>query len=748
MTITQELKTTKPAVYLARKGIAFRESGKELIIRCVFNDCDSDSKGKEAHLYKNAETGQYDCKKCGTQGNLVTLAKHFGDPIQDIAVNPTHPTTKSSRIPTKFDESQVESCHRSLPLDIRQYLNARGITDEIIEQYKLGWGIFYRKYWITIPIPDINGKFIFFKLRRDPNAGNDKITYPKGVEAQLYGWETLSKLNKRLVICEGELDRLALLSKNIDAVTSTHGAGTFKEDWIKEIIKNKKQLYICFDNDKAGKTGADKVARMMEISGKDIYLINLPQDVGEGGDITDYLIKLNKKPEDLFNKYAEKFDPSKKTNRILQIPSIQQEVNYEDWQLTINEHFPDLLFPAEIGMSIMAQILIKEISNPFALVFVDVPSAGKTIAINFFSEIEGLTYATDKFTPASFVSNASNVKREKLEELDLLPRLQYKMFLIRDLSTIFSKREEDLNECLGLLTRVLDGEGLNTDTGVHGQRHYTGEYLFMILAGSTPIQPRVWKMMGNLGSRLFFLNMGSREKSEEELAEQITTLAYKEKEKSCRLATKSFLQTLWYKNPQGIEWNKSQDAKEHKIIIARCARLLAKLRGVINVWKDKSLDGEAYDYTQPVIEKPDRINQLFYNLCRGHAVVCGRKQIISDDLRLIVELAIDSAPTIRAKLFRKLLENNGVMKTNIVESALNCSKPTALKEMEALKILGVCNQTQESDGLVGEPEKILHLSEDFHWFLTDECRLIRKLQPNQKHEEIDETEDTLANLPY
>jgi len=165
-----------------------------------------------------------------------------------------------------------------------------------------------------------------------------------------------------------------------------------------------------------------------------------------------------------------------------------------------------------MGLSIISQILIKEISNPFALVLVDVPSSGKTIAINFFDRIPELTYATDKFTPASFVSNASNVKKEDLKNIDLLPKLKYKMFLIRDLATIFSKRDDDLNECLGILTRVLDGEGLNTDTGVHGQRQYVGEYLFMILGASTPLPRKVWKMMGSLGSRLFFLNLGSKKK--------------------------------------------------------------------------------------------------------------------------------------------------------------------------------------------------------------------------------------------
>ena len=114
-------------------------------------------------------------------------------------------------------------------------------------------------------------------------------------------------------------------------------------------------------------------------------------------------------------------------------------------------------------------------------------------------------------------------------------------------------------------------------------------------------------------------------------------------------------------------------------------------------------------------------------------------QISQEDLKLIIELAIASSPTIRAKLFRKLLENNGEMKTGEVMSALNCSRPTAHKEMEALKILGVCHIMQDSYGEVGEPEKILHLAEDFKWVLDDECKAIRgiSLLPKQ---------NTLADL--
>ncbi|MFH0853440.1 MAG: toprim domain-containing protein [bacterium] len=731
--------------YLTQKSIPFRESGGELITKCLFHNCDEDSRTDEAHLYFSVETGQYDCKKCGEKGNIVTLAKHLGDSIQDIALKPRVSTKKPGR--TAFGSALVESCYLALPARIRQYLNARGITDAVVDEYKLGYGSFYSSWWITIPIKDSVGNYIYFKLRQDPTLGDRKMTSQSKIKAQLYDWQAVESADGTLVICEGELDRLLLVSRGVNAVTGTHGAPTFSGEWIDYILQNKKikKIYVCFDYDKAGREGAERLAGLLNSEGNvDVYIVALPPEVGEHGDVTNYFMNFGGTVEDLMNKYAMSVTDFEKILRVVKLDKPKRETTIEDWQQIVRGYFPELLFPSEVGLSIISQILIKDITNPFALVLVDVPSAGKTISINFFSEIKELTYASDKFTPASFVSNASNVQKEKLSEIDLLPRLRYKMFLLRDLSTIFSKRDDDLNECLGLLTRVLDGEGLNTDSGIHGQRQYVGEYLFMILAGSTPIPPRVWKMMGNLGSRLFFLNMGVKEKSEEELAEQLTSLAYKEKEKVCRKITKGFLQTLWNKYPEGVEWNKPADAHEIKILITRCAKLLANLRGVINIWKEKYQDGDTYDYTQPVIEKPDRINQLFYNLCRGHALVCGRTQIHQDDLRLIVELAIDSAPNIRAKLFRKILDQNGTIKTSGVMDALSCSRPTALKEMEALKILKVGYISDESYGEVGQPEKVFRLNKNFEWFLSDECRNIRglplKIEPKVAQQ------DTLADL--
>jgi len=300
-----ELQTITIKEYLTRKGISFKEQNGELITRCLFNNCDNDSKGDEKHLYFDAQTGQYDCKKCGEKGNIITLAKHLGDSIDDIALNPRKSTKNIGKY-RKFDPSLVETCHQAIPDHIRQYLHARGITDAIVSDFKLGWGEFYGKWWITIPIQDIDGNFVFFKLRQDPNEGDEKITYPRGIEAQIYGWETLKTATDKIVICEGEFDRLILLSKGIPTITSTHGAMTFKQEWCKRLT-NVSKIYVCFDNDEAGKKGAERVAKMVESDRNETYIITLPNEVGEGGDITDYFVKLNGNPDDLFEKYAKEY---------------------------------------------------------------------------------------------------------------------------------------------------------------------------------------------------------------------------------------------------------------------------------------------------------------------------------------------------------------------------------------------------------------------------------------------------------
>lgn len=405
--------------------------------------------------------------------------------------------------------------------------------------------------------------------------------------------------------------------------------------------------------------------------------------------------------------------------RPLKVEPPQAPVSYGRWREIIDANFPAFVRPAETCASVVVQLLLNDVANPFALALVDVPSSGKTITLNFF-DVPGLAYMTDSFTPASFVSHASNVKRAALAQVDLLPRIRFRTLIVRDMAPLFGSKEDDLLKSLGVLTRALDGEGLASDSGIHGQRSYKGDYLFMLLAGTTPIPHRVFKVMGTLGSRLFFLALHSRAKTHAELIKQNRGVSRQERERVCRAATDALLRTLWTAHPNGVDWNKQDDPEDCLLVIARCAELLAALRGAIQVWTD---DWGGMSHNPPVIEQPDRINCLLCNLARGHALLSGRRQIAPEDLAPVLAVTFDSAPPNRASIFRGLLKNGGTLKTSDAERILRCSKPTALREMEALAVLGVADK-QEVAGAHGRPEHELQLATRFEWFTTAECNAL------------------------
>src|SRR5262245_31282734 len=188
--------------------------------------------------------------------------------------------------------------HSDLPDRIRQYLNGRRIPDETIDLNLLGWN----GWRITIPIFDRDGQIGFFKQAKDPEDNGESpkmIAWPKG-HLELYGCENLKDNPSAIIICEGEFDRLVLEANGFKAVTSTGGARAFRKEWAKE-FESIPEVYICFDNDKAGKAGALRVGRLIAHA----KIVELPDEVGEGGDVTDFFVRLGRSREDFLNLLQE-----------------------------------------------------------------------------------------------------------------------------------------------------------------------------------------------------------------------------------------------------------------------------------------------------------------------------------------------------------------------------------------------------------------------------------------------------------
>lgn len=181
----------------------------------------------------------------------------------------------------------AERFHRFLPEEIRSYLKGRGIPATVIDRQLLGWD----GERITIPVFDRDGAVLRFRYGTVPADGTSPpvMTPEDGAAPELYGWETLAKRPRRVVVCEGEFDRLVLEARDIAAVSSTAGAATFLAEWAPYFV-GVKHVYICFNRGFASDAAAKNVARMLPGA----RIARLPGEVGEGGTISTFFVELGR----------------------------------------------------------------------------------------------------------------------------------------------------------------------------------------------------------------------------------------------------------------------------------------------------------------------------------------------------------------------------------------------------------------------------------------------------------------------
>ena len=289
--------------------------GKGYSAICPFHD-DHDpslSISQEKQLYK--------CFVCGNGGNAYTFVKNFKKvpfleavkEVADIAGKPIEVETTYKKVDPneryhKLLNDYIEYTNycltgTKLGLSAKEYLINRGIDEEIIKEFKIGFNpdgdkvstvlkakeysdedmikvgvsgfgknglydIFHSR--ITFPIHDKNGNPIAFTARDFTNFSDSKyinsggtILYNKGNVVFNYHRAIISSKQKGYVIVtEGVMDVIAYKRAGIDNVVATLGTACTNEQ-IKLLKELGKIIVLSYDGDKAGKNANLKLGGLL-----------------------------------------------------------------------------------------------------------------------------------------------------------------------------------------------------------------------------------------------------------------------------------------------------------------------------------------------------------------------------------------------------------------------------------------------------------------------------------------------------
>jgi hypothetical protein len=381
----------------------------------------------------------------------------------------------------------------------------------------------------------------------------------------------------------------------------------------------------------------------------------------------------------------------------------------------VETYYGGLLPTVEACLSVCCSMAFANRTRPLSLMLETTSGYGKSAIVQMFFPVEeqgGLNdyiYRCDKFTPKSFVTHATNVPREKLAEIDLLPQIKDKVLVTKECAPMFRGRDDDLTDIFTILIPVLDGKGFVSNSGVHGKRGYPTDIVFNWLGATTPLKRRTHQLMYQLGTRLLFFEVPAVALTDDQLTEYALRDDASQGEMECRDAVNRFLLRFFSEYPVGSlppELVEITPTRAEQIV--RWARLLTYGRRGIEYERD------GRNYVPIAAGTPEgafKVVDYFKLLARGHAFLHERLEVGEEDIELVSHVAISSIPGYLRPIVRKLRCDGQITST---ECARVCSvtQPTARKYVLEACLLGLGDLTKGNEANVPD---MLRLSNSFRW---------------------------------
>jgi len=243
--------------------------------------------GRNKHnLEVNYINNVFKCWSCcdseGTHGPLGKLFDKYGNKKQKKLYNVLKPETvvkrekpkKQLKLPDGFTLFKDSSPIYPVRRQAMNYLKSRGITDEMIEKYQIGFcdkGNHSGR--IVIPSYNTKGELNYYIARSWNPMSRAKYKNPIAEKDKIIFWENLIDWNKDIYLVEGAFDGL-FVNNSIPML------GKHMSELLFETIytKAKGDIIICLDAD----AWQNSIKLYHELSGGDLWgrikLIKLPDD--------------------------------------------------------------------------------------------------------------------------------------------------------------------------------------------------------------------------------------------------------------------------------------------------------------------------------------------------------------------------------------------------------------------------------------------------------------------------------------
>lgn len=359
---------------------------------------------------------------------------------------------------------------------------------------------------------------------------------------------------------------------------------------------------------------------------------------------------------------------------------------------------------------------------PIWLMLVGAPSSFKTELVRLIDLPE--IYSLDTLTENAFASGY--VRPDGTDPDDLLPRLDGKCFVIKDLTTLFSLKEDTIKKILGDLTSIFDGK-YEKFTATRGEVRYFSQFS-MVTCITPAILSKHHNYMHQLGGRFFFIRVPelspdmlkqghviawdatNREERIKYARQIVSTYCHQLSEKAIVLYPK-----IQPEAPAIQEW------------INIAADFIARARGTTTTKHlsfEKETEGtgkekiDYYEVSNPQIEQPWRILNQLRSLARVLAVMRERTEVTQAELESLKAITISSMPIDRAVVVAELLREDKLIPREVGER-INKSAKTAGRDLKELVALGLVLIEEVNDPKTARDVKGYSLKPEYKKFLTD-----------------------------